>query len=137
MPRARRSVCEATVRQQPVEQYQRSFRNFEWNESFRRPRTRFKDFKLHAVVFRSSPARLQSGSMSARKCPETAASDGCIFEGEPESGNVDRFGVEKSTVVVTRDFAADVGLFKDVHRLEQVRILETDGRGERLQFCAA
>src|SRR5690349_25133568 len=137
MPRARRSVFEATVRQQTVEQYQRSFRNFEWDECFCRPGTGVKDFKLHAVVLRSSPARLQSGSMSARKCPETAVIDGCIFEGEPKSGDVDWFGVQKSAVLVTGDLAADVGLFEDVHRLQQVRVLETDCRGECFQFCTA
>ena len=35
---------------------------------------------------------------------------------------------------MTRDFAADVRLLEDVHRLQQLRVIKPDGRGECFDF---
>ena len=72
--------------------------------------------------------------MSARDGPKTTVLDSCVFEREPETGNIDRFSVKKRAVLMTRNFAADVRLLEDVHRLHQQRSAKPIARGKSLTF---
>jgi hypothetical protein len=75
--------------------------------------------------------------MRAGQSPETAVINRCVFECKPQSRNIDWVGVDEGAVLMTRNFTADVGLFEDVHRLEQVTVFETDGGGELFYFLVA
>src|ERR1700752_4298326 len=64
--------------------------------------------------------------MSAGNNPKTSVLDRCILECTPQTNDIDRFSVEKSTVLMTRHFAADVRLFEYIHRLQEQRIPDSE-----------
>src|ERR1041385_3137881 len=105
--------------QQSMQQYKASFRHFEWHYSIFRPRRLGEDLKLHLVLRRAHPTRLESLPVSARYGPQASVLDRRILESKPEPNDVDRFGVKKRAVLMTRHLTADVRLLEDVHRLEQ------------------
>src|SRR5215212_1896029 len=130
MPRSCRSVFKTAMRQQSMQQNQRTFRYLERDQLLFGPRLVVKNLKLHAAVSCSTPPRLQSTSMPTGNGPQAAILDRCIFEREPKAGDVDRLGIEKRAVLMTRDFTTNVRLFEDVHRLQQERNLKPESSCE-------
>src|SRR5262249_35261010 len=52
-----------------------------------------------------------------------------ILEREPQTHNVVWFRVEKRAVLMTRNLAADIRLLEDIHRLNEIRVVKSDGLG--------
>ena len=75
--------------------------------------------------------------MSSRDCPQTTILKSGIFQREPKSGDVCWFCVEKRAVLVAGNFAADVWLLEDIHRLQQQRLLDAKVLSQLLDFVAA
>src|ERR1041385_4617792 len=75
--------------------------------------------------------------MSAAYGPQTTVLDGCVLEREPKSSYIDRISVEKRAGLMTRHFAADVWLFEEVHRLEQVLVGVPERGGQPSDFWPA
>ena len=63
--------------------------------------------------------------MSTWYGPKTTVIDVRVLKREPKSYDVGWLGVQERTVLVTCYFATDVRLLKDVHGLEQQRLVDS------------
>src|SRR5690242_6504756 len=75
--------------------------------------------------------------VSAGNGPKAAVLNSGIFEREPQTSHLDWLGIEKGAVLMTRNFAANVWLLEDVHRLEQVCVCQSERAGDFFYFWTA
>src|SRR2546425_5045091 len=105
------------MRQQAVQNDQRSLSHLEGPELLLRPGRRVENIKTHAAFRRAHPTRFQSELVAARNRPQTSVFNRRVFKCKPQSRDLCRFSVEKRAVLMTSNLAADIRLFEDVHRL--------------------
>jgi hypothetical protein len=75
--------------------------------------------------------------VSSWHCPQTTILKSGIFQREPKSGDVRWFCIKKRAVLMASNFAADVWLLEDIHRLQQQRLLDPKVLSQLLDFVAA
>ena len=63
--------------------------------------------------------------MSSWNRPETSVFPVRVFQSKPETLHREGFGEEERAILVKMDFASNPGLFEDVHRLQQKRVLHS------------
>ena len=76
-------------------------------------------------------ALAQRAKVCAGCHPQAAVAQRGVFQCKPEAGHADGLGLKKSGVLVPAHFAADAGLFEDVHRLPQLRLCQPQPGGHR------
>ena len=74
--------------------------------------------------------------MPARQDPQTSIRNRRILECEPERRYRNGCGVEKTGILMPINGIADVRLFKDIHRLPNLRIEDTEIRRQPGKLCS-
>src|SRR5262245_20083651 len=122
------------MRQESVQNDQRALRDFERRRLELRPWRIVERLKIRTAAGGAKEAFLQSELVAARNGPHTTVLLSGVFEREPEPCDARRFSVKERRVLMAGDLAADVGLFEDVHRLQEQRPGVTEVGADRRQL---
>src|SRR5580765_2479227 len=113
------------MREQRMQDDQSSLAHFHRLKVFVRPNNIINGVETSSASLSAQEPRSQSQLMSSRNRPQTAVVDRRVFQCKPEPHHLQRFSVEKCSVLMTSHFATDAWLLEDVHRLQKQRALET------------
>nr|GEU28476.1 hypothetical protein [Tanacetum cinerariifolium] len=121
-----RAIRCAVVGQQAVEDHQAPGLAFERDgRAVVGPAHVAQFFHAHLVAV-AQEAFAHRAAVTARFGPHAAVIERGVFQREPERGHAHRVGVEIGGVLVPAYFAADAGLFKNVHRLPDLGVHQAD-----------